>query len=103
MSLLPGLRDLITKNVDNTIVVFNEISANEERINKFIDKWGYDGDDVVGFVHGFLVGSITETVHLTARLTLNRPLSDEERAEIAELINERTVEIAEIVTRLRNA
>ena len=103
MSLLPGIRELVIQNMNNTVSVFTEISTNEQKLKKFVDKWGYDGDDIYGFLHGYLAGSISETAHLTARLTLNRSLSDEEITELYEFINEKMIEVREIISKLRNA
>jgi len=103
MSLQPELRELILKNIDNEIGVFTEISPKQGGFDKFIERFGYEGKDIIGFLHGYLIGQISQTAHLTARLKLNRPLEPKERKELTELLKPKIIDVKEIISRLRNA
>ena len=54
-------------------------------------------------MHGFIIGDLIGSAMMTARISLKRALTEEERTEVASMIQEKKYEIKDLITRLRTA
>jgi len=103
MTIDPILRNLVLQNVETLVEIAREISSDPNKLRSFVGTWGYEGNDVHSFVHGFLVGSVNQAAFDSFRLSIGRKTTLEERAELSQISKNKINEIREIISRLRHA
>jgi len=102
LPLSPEVRKFVSEAIDTQMSIFKEISGRKGGFDKMVEMFGYEGDDPIDFLHGYLAGSISETAFLSARLTIGKALTDDERNEVHALAKEQNISIKEIITIIRN-
>ena len=101
MALNPELKDLLQKNLDTALGVYQDVKGTKDSLTEFLQRWEVEGDPY-NFMQGFMIGDLQGSAVNTARTILGRALTKDERSDIISMIDEAKFKVKDLITRLKN-
>ena len=102
MGLDSQTKDIVNKNLNTSISIFNEIKSSKDVLKKYAENYG-NKENHYEFIHGHMIGQIEGEAFSMVRTSLGRPLTDEERDDLAEIVKSKRPLISDLIERLKNA
>lgn len=102
MGLDSQMKDLVNKNLDTSISVFNEIKSSKDVLKKYTENFGVI-ENAYEFIHGHMIGQIEGEAFAMVRTTLGKSLTDEEREDLVKIVKSKRPLILDLIERLKNA
>lgn len=102
MGLDEELRKVINQNLNTSIDVYEEVSGNREKLQSWISQYaGTEIKDEYSFIHGHILGDLQGQAHATARTSLGKPLTDEERHDLVKICESKRSRVSEVVDAMK--
>jgi len=102
MSLDENIRKIINKNLNTTISIYEEVSGNPKRLQRWISQYaGTEIENEYAFIHGHILGDLHGQAHATARTLLGRALTSDERNDLVNITNSKRNMVNELVDAMK--
>lgn len=102
LTLSSQLVGVLEGNMDKIIIEFMKFIEDKEKLKELSETWGYQGTDLRGVIHGYIIGTISDTSFIVARYNSKEKLTTEDRDIISKMIKTRIPQIKGIVSKLEN-
>jgi hypothetical protein len=101
MPLDKSLKNLIDKNLNTVLGVYEDLKGSKESLQKFTSQF-LDVTNDIDFLYGFIEGELSGSAFSTARTILQRQLTPDEQQDLIDLIKSKRQMVGDLITRVKS-